>query len=543
MQSKLQIFTARSGRPSAKVLFDDGSFRHIHSTISPETESELFPPVKLWGDTLLFIGCGLGYHIRWLTKEQCAVKKIIIVDYFNECAEYCIETIFKAIGVKPAILSADVNADDRKKMLAVLYTEIKGSVQIIRQPASYDIHREFYRSIENVLTAKPCVPLKTLRRIMLFGGNFFLQQELETACRTIGLQPIIFDPGREHSSTGYFEQLQRCIQLEKPDLAISVNMKGFDGDGILAEYTASQGIPLVCWFVDDPRPMLLHHKRYIQSNMIALCWERSYLPWLRTLLFCKVDYLPLGADPTIFKSAGANAAPSVELGFVGTSMGGSFLRDIMAKFMWDPMLAPLVEIAADLVCAAPDSPVDMAITNAAIKCNIVFPFTDEFNNTWFASLVIHTASMKKRRKLAQTLAQRNLTIFGDPDDWREVLGDLPVALKPSVDYRHQLCALYQRICIQVNSTSCQMPTAVNQRVFDVPLASGFLLSDDQSDMPELFDVGKEAVVYGDMNELVDKINFYNQNSNSRNAITAAATKRILSCHTYIHRLKTIISLI
>ena len=57
---------------------------------------------------------------------------------------------------------------------------------------------------------------------------------------------------------------------------------------------------------------------------------------------------------------------------------------------------------------------------------------------------------------------------------------------PDVDYRSEIAQWYRRIKINLNITSCQMPTALNQRVFDVPACGGFILNDNQTDLKELF---------------------------------------------------------
>jgi spore maturation protein CgeB len=88
-----------------------------------------------------------------------------------------------------------------------------------------------------------------------------------------------------------------------------------------------------------------------------------------------------------------------------------------------------------------------------------------------------------------------------------------------------------------------MPSAVNQRVFDIPLAGSFVLSDDQKDLRELFDVPKEAVVYESLVDLREKIAYYLAHENERQAIVAAARKRIKSEHTYSDRIKKILQLL
>jgi spore maturation protein CgeB len=128
--------------------------------------------------------------------------------------------------------------------------------------------------------------------------------------------------------------------------------------------------------------------------------------------------------------------------------------------------------------------------------------------------------------------------FGDPEGWRKLFG-VAIHAHPNIDYRRELAAVYRHIGVNINITSCQMPTAVNQRVFDVPLASGFVLTDRQPDLTELFDES-EVATYGSPGELSEMALFFIEHESERNKISAAAKTHILAEHTYEHRVKIIL---
>ena len=88
-----------------------------------------------------------------------------------------------------------------------------------------------------------------------------------------------------------------------------------------------------------------------------------------------------------------------------------------------------------------------------------------------------------------------------------------------------------------------MPSAVNQRVFDIPMAGSFVLSDDQNDLRELFDVPKEAVVYENLVDLREKIAYYLAHEKERTAVIDAARERIKNEHTYSIRIQKILQLL
>ena len=136
---------------------------------------------------------------------------------------------------------------------------------------------------------------------------------------------------------------------------------------------------------------------------------------------------------------------------------------------------------------------------------------------------VHTASHHKRVLLCQSLLQEGLETFGDPSSWQKFLGK-EAQCHRSVDYYTELPDVYRRSDINFNITSCQMPSTVNQRLFDVPLAGGFLLTDPQKDATELFREGEEVVVYRSIEEAKDWLILFRLPLTD--TISRAAAKRI-----------------
>jgi len=84
-----------------------------------------------------------------------------------------------------------------------------------------------------------------------------------------------------------------------------------------------------------------------------------------------------------------------------------------------------------------------------------------------------------------------------------------------------------------------MPNTVNQRVFDCPAAGGFLLTDAQPALRELFDADTEIACYASLDEAREMLRYFRARPAERRAITARARERILNEHTYEHRLHVI----
>ena len=201
-------------------------------------------------------------------------------------------------------------------------------------------------------------------------------------------------------------------------------------------------------------------------------------------------------------------------------------------------LIPLIRYVSTELLATPSSTVSDILVRCSEEPGMQLPFTDTRNVTWFCFYIIHHASAIKRRNLVTALVQQGIRVFGDAQGWQELVGPaLPVS--PAVDYNTALGALYRSISVNVNITSCQMKTAVNQRVFDIPAAGGFVISDDQQDLSRLFTPEEETVTYQSPEELREKAAFYAGHQSARMKIVASAAVRIRAEYTYRHRIREI----
>ncbi len=81
---------------------------------------------------------------------------------------------------------------------------------------------------------------------------------------------------------------------------------------------------------------------------------------------------------------------------------------------------------------------------------------------------------------------------------------------------------------------------VNPRAFELASCESFQLVDKRSLLPDLFEVGKEVIVFESLSELRTQIEFFTKNPKAKEEIVAAAKARVQKEHTYAHRLQTML---
>jgi spore maturation protein CgeB len=533
-QLSLDLFDAHSGALSARLIDPEGNFIHLHSLVKPECEYQYFTELEIWGETVILLGTGLGYHLSKLNFD--AVKTIVLIDFYNECVNFCEKRYFEQYKGQIVPVS---HSTGNMHLLVDQVLNTGNTIQVIRHPASYYAQKEFYDTFLEVEKKKQNDTNKKSKILILYA-NFFLQEEIKNAVESCGLKAICFPYRKDMPLLEFEMSLQKTVEQEQPDIVLSVNMLGFDGSGVLTDLLRRKGIPLAVWFVDDPRPVLLHQRQFVSGNMIAFSWEKAYIPFLKSNGFTEVYYLPLATDPGMFSQVPSRLI-TTKIGFVGSSMGQEFLKTIEHRFIWHKELLPIVIECANAVCLHTDISPLLTFKEKCNNADVRFPYEDLRNETWLQSYIIHYASMLKRKQIMTALKNTGVEIYGDRSGWAELIGP-DFLIHEDIDYRKELAGIYRSIGINVNITSCQMKTAVNQRVFDIPACGSFVINDYQEDLFELFDK-EETVVYTSTDELIDKCTYYTIHSAERDAISRRARQRILKCHTYVERVRKIVTVV
>ena len=90
--------------------------------------------------------------------------------------------------------------------------------------------------------------------------------------------------------------------------------------------------------------------------------------------------------------------------------------------------------------------------------------------------------------------------------------------------------------INLNLTAKGIQSGASLRIFDVLGCGGFLLSNYQSELPQLFEVGSELDLFDSEADLLDKISYYLHHEDERREIAANGYQRIRQEYSYQARL-------
>jgi len=338
----------------------------------------------------------------------------------------------------------------------------------------------------------------------------------------------------KHKGTGdgnFIGTLLTKLVTFKPDFLITINHLGFDEGGVLSELLEKYNIPLASWFVDHPLPILGGAANNATSNCQVFCFERTAIDWLNKSGYNDTKFLPTGSNQEVFhpKLIKAELVQKLKcnLSFAGSSWWTKARTEPVKKVrkaakelskkkkFHRSMVANEMELLIDKVKKSGDRTIFGA-----------------------AQTVLAEASMQTRKKFITALKPHGIKIYGD-DNWERLINGIKAS--PYLDYCTDLPALFAGSKINANVTAEQMPTAVNQRVWDVPGCGGFVLTDAQEDVLDNFKEDIEAVVYRSFEEAYDKAKYYIEHDNEREKISQKAYLIVEARHRITHRMQTIAS--
>ncbi len=385
-------------------------------------------------------------------------------------------------------------------------------------------------------------------RLLLITSRYFLVGEVAGACRRLGLEHRLLTlENDEMASRDFVSALLRAVVEFRPDAVLTLNHLGVDREGLLTDLLARLELPLASWFVDNPH-LVLHLYEGLSSPWLAIfTWDLDNIASLKEQGFEHVFHLPLGTDPDRFRPGAPRgpAAWKAEVSFVGNSMVYKVAQRMQRGHFPRVLLRGYRDVAAAFAASAERS-VQRFLRGYPELAAAYDALPDAEARLAYETLLTWESTRQYRtdcvRRLFDVRPAVTPLIVGDTG-WNIAFRreKRPWRWHDALSYYDDLPRFYPLSEINFNTTSMQMKGAVNQRVFDVPAAGAFVLTDRRDQMDELFEPDKELVSYGDLDEIPELVRHYLDHPAERQRVVEAGRRRVLACHTWDARLRTLLA--
>ncbi|MDQ7988580.1 MAG: glycosyltransferase [Candidatus Dactylopiibacterium sp.] len=148
---------------------------------------------------------------------------------------------------------------------------------------------------------------------------------------------------------------------------------------------------------------------------------------------------------------------------------------------------------------------------------------------------------RRRLEVARQILDLDVRFYGP--GWNKNSG-LPAACTRGEVFGEQLVRVFSRSAINLNVHNWfGRGGAMNLRLFEVPAAGGFLLTDWVEEIDEHFVDGQHVVCWRSVEELSDKAAWYLGHDTERQRIARAGHEHVLRHHTYKRRAQDLVELL
>lgn len=357
---------------------------------------------------------------------------------------------------------------------------------------------------------------------------------------TVSFTPTTFShPDTDES---YTNLLAGLLSSGKYDIVFSVNFVP-----VISEVCERYHTPYFCWIVDSPVLQLYSASLYNLCNYIFIFDHTLYSEF-----YLKnpnhIFYLPLGCDIELFESITPSpeehAKYDCDVSFVGSLYsekcsfnsiypklpdylqgyfdgilnaqllvyGYNFLYDVLSPELMD-LLTPLLHITP-----APGYDLDQKLLLGNLLLNP------------------KCAELERIRLLNAVGQQFSLNLFTESDTSKLT----HVNCRGPVSSLDGMPKVFKCSKINLNLTAKGIQSGASLRIFDVLGCGGFLLSNYQSELPELFEPGKELVLFESQADLLEKIAYYLKHEEERQEIARNGYEKVKRSFTYTTQISTML---
>lgn len=400
-------------------------------------------------------------------------------------------------------------------------------------------------------------------KILFYRYNSICEPAIISALESfnIDVNEIMEDKsGTRDSAKGNIERVQAAIESYKPDAVFSINFFP-----MISKLCHIYGIIYIAQSVDCPVMELFDKSVLFDTNRIFLFDKAQYVMLHAYNPGC-IFYLPLGSDPDQVALAIKSESSRKDLNPAAIAMVGSLYSEKNPYAQIKDRLPDHTKGYIDGLIESQQKVYGYNFLEKALPVNIaqqIHELNPKFTGRYEDNCIMDEAKLRHftavhyfiEYELAQKERLETLTTLSNSFDVDlytnsdtkaltdslsdEGLGNLHI--HSGVKTLTEMPVVFNNAKINLNITLRAIETGLPLRIFDICAAGGFLMTNYQEELPEYFEIGKEAEYYGSQEELIDKCKYYLSHDDERKKIAMAGIERVRQHHTWRHRVAQIIT--
>ena len=381
-------------------------------------------------------------------------------------------------------------------------------------------------------------------RILVIGSKIQQMSGLALGLARLGYDAAFYPkPAEELEGIEKEENaLEAFLKKQKVDFVLS-NVFG----STVARVTNRLNIKYAVWCMDSPA-FFSYVPEAALDNCCLFYFDRHEYELRKREGLTNVYHLPLAADTTWSASLVITDEEikkyRCDMSFVGTLYSHNLYDQLLERLPTDMqnIFTDMIENSAFVWDGA-----DRLHVSQELAAEVRKLFPDLFDGLYMSDeYYLKTFLMgRKLSHVERTLLMELLSQQYGIHLYTRAADEVPEGVQrfPEVGAVTEALKVFYSSKINLNITLRSIASGVPARVFDVMGVGGFMISNWQEEIPELFAEDKEIVTFKTPEELVDKADYYLKHEDKRARIAINGYRRVKEQHTYEHRLNKIISIV
>ncbi|MDR2888323.1 MAG: glycosyltransferase [Lachnospiraceae bacterium] len=348
--------------------------------------------------------------------------------------------------------------------------------------------------------------------------------------------------------------IENYVERDKDDFAERMKSNrcdyviSFNLSPEIAQACYEEGIPYIAWCYDSPLKELNGwFASYPTTHIFAM--DKREMARLAYKKLPHLNYMHLAGNVTMMNGLVISAEDEQIYSHDVSMVGSLYYRDssqVMAELEDEIIEEELRAFVNDPIgdwrneVKIYDRLSDAAVNRLVeIKSDARKRF-DMDNRYFYETILTRDITHRERVLILSELAKRyDVHLYTTS---KENIPD-KVHVHGQVDPGTEAPKVYHLSKINLNITLRSIETGIPMRVFDVMSVGGFMLSNYQEELEELFIPDKEIVLFRTLGECIAKVDYYLKHERERRAIAIAGYEKIKKHYNYPQVLQKIISIV
>jgi spore maturation protein CgeB len=320
----------------------------------------------------------------------------------------------------------------------------------------------------------------------------------------------------------------------------------------LAQACRELDLELLIWEIDPATDSLSPCDPPADHTHI-FSYRRAQLPVYQAAGFPRTSYLPLAANPTrrfpVELEGEDREHYRAPVAFVGASMmeqAGRFAERLIAEYcLWRGGSPGEARADCNLYIEAMRNAHrdDLTQSHVAVLLEEAMPeflaaMRDKPDKPDPVVLASEIIAADKRLVYVANLGPLGIHVWGD-QSWTAT-EEHGAHYRGSAGHRFELNKVYCGATVNIDIGRIYQNDMVTMRVFDVMACGGFVLTERNDALLELFTEGVELECYTSLSELIEKAEHYSKHPDEAAVIAAAGLEAVLKSHTIQGRVATML---